>query len=132
MHVAKYLSQKEQRRNIGDVHIRYELDGESRKISLILTPPIGTETNTSTNIKNRQKSRTTNGKAKNSTPNKSTKSKVRFRLRLVFGVEFQRSSEGIDTNAGWIPSSRLFPNRCNNKFMGLDKKQKNVTDKGTP
>jgi len=136
IHMAKYLSQKKQRKNVGHVHIRNELDGDSRKISIILTPPLRNDADgvghKSAKTKNRGNARGDKEEGHKTTNKKSNKSKVRFRVRLVFGAELQSTRDGVDANTGWIPSARLFPNRCNNKFLNHGDNQMIVTDEGTP
>ena len=122
MHVARFLSQKKQRRTIGSVHLVNESDGDYRKVSLILTPPL--ESDKSEN-KQAKKKKGNDGSAK-----KAKKSKLRFRVRLVFGVQFDGNQQSADANTGWIPSARLFPDRCNNKVISVPGQE--ATNHGTP
>ena len=76
VHIATYLAQKKQRKTIGDVHLRNDNDGDSRKTSLILTPPVPSNADTPPPKKHSKE-----------TPTKPQKQR------------------------------KLFPNRCNNKFI---------------
>jgi U3 small nucleolar RNA-associated protein 22 len=41
-------------------------------------------------------------------------------VKIVFGVQYDITSRNnVESNTGWIPSARLFPNRCNNKIVHL-------------
>jgi U3 small nucleolar RNA-associated protein 22 len=119
--VAKFLSQKKQRKDIGSVHIVNEMDGDYRKVSLILTPPTASD-----NEKHTQKKK----KGNDGSSDKKKKTKVRFRVRLVFGAQFEGPRNTPDTNTGWIPSARLFPDRCNNKVAEVAGQE--ITNDGTP
>ena len=133
--MAKYLSQKKQRKQIGSIHVVNELDGDCRKVSLILTPPIPDEKGLSDPKKQSGKKRRKgeNAQAQNEKKKKDKKKKIRFRIRLVFGVQFDVSSRKVDYNTGgWIPSARLFPNRCNNKIVQLPDQDGVSNNNGTP
>ncbi len=79
-----------------------ELDGDHRKVALILTPPLD-----SPDPKGSHKKRKRDQARK--------KTKLRYRVRLVFGAQFEGCRDTPDTNTGWMPCARLFPDRCNNK-----------------
>ncbi len=134
--MAKYLSQKKQRKHIGSVHIVNELDGDYRKVSLILTPPLSEERGSSdpkkVSAKKRKKGEIDD--AQKNKKKKDKKRKVRFRIRLVFGVQFDSSSRKKEdcNTGGWIPSARLFPNRCNNKIVELPGQDGVANSNGTP
>eukprot|EP00551_Chaetoceros_affinis_P004333 CAMPEP_0203667368 /NCGR_PEP_ID=MMETSP0090-20130426/4209_1 /ASSEMBLY_ACC=CAM_ASM_001088 /TAXON_ID=426623 /ORGANISM="Chaetoceros affinis, Strain CCMP159" /LENGTH=1488 /DNA_ID=CAMNT_0050531501 /DNA_START=87 /DNA_END=4553 /DNA_ORIENTATION=+ len=139
IHLAKYLSQKKQRKHIGSVHVLNELDGDYRKVSLILTPPIpddgSSETKKNSTKKRKNCESTSNDDAQqDKKKKKDKKKKIRFRIRLVFGVQFDLSSrKKVDCNTGgWIPSARLFPNRCNNKIVQLPDQEGVANNNGTP
>ncbi len=101
-----------------------ELDGDYRKVSLILTPPVESDKSDNNQAKKKKKGND-DGSAK-----KSKKKKLRFRVRLVFGTQFDGNLSSADSNTGWIPSARLFPDRCNNKVPTFaDQKASNY---GTP
>lgn len=121
VHVARFLSQKKQRKTIGAVHLVNELDGDHRKVSLILTPPVASDKSE----KQAKKKKKEDGSAK-----KDKKSKVRFRVRLVFGVQHNGNNKNADTNTGWIPNARLFPDRCNNRVVPVPGKV--ATSERTP
>jgi len=124
VHVAKFLSQKKQRKTIGSVHLVHELDGDYRKVCLILTPPLSSDPSQSEK-QPKNKSKVEDGSAK-----KKKKNKIRFRVRLVFGVQFDGAKNTPDNNTGWIPSARLFPDRCNNKVAEIDGQE--TTNNPTP
>ena len=66
-------------------------------------------------------------------PQKNKKKKIRFRLRLVFGVQYDTTLRNtVENNTGWIPSARLFPNRCNNKIIHLPMNEEMINNHGTP
>ncbi len=81
-----------------------ELDGDYRKVSLILTPPLDSS-DPKGSLKKRKRDHASGRK----------KEKLRYRVRLVFGAQFEGIKNTPDTNTGWIPCARLFPDRCNNK-----------------
>eukprot|EP00554_Chaetoceros_debilis_P006566 CAMPEP_0194073910 /NCGR_PEP_ID=MMETSP0149-20130528/1122_1 /TAXON_ID=122233 /ORGANISM="Chaetoceros debilis, Strain MM31A-1" /LENGTH=1393 /DNA_ID=CAMNT_0038753963 /DNA_START=143 /DNA_END=4324 /DNA_ORIENTATION=+ len=113
IHVAKFLAQKKQRTSIGSVHVVNELDGDFKKISLILTPPFDL-----------------NKKRNKDGSQKKKKSKQRFRVRLVFGAQYEGIKNTPDTNTGWMPCARLFPDRCNNKVAQINGQE--ITSDATP
>mmetsp|Transcript_2433 Transcript_2433/g.3232 ORF Transcript_2433/g.3232 Transcript_2433/m.3232 type:complete len:1406 (-) Transcript_2433:1253-5470(-) len=124
IHIAKYLSQKKQRKQVGSVHVVNELDGDYRKVSLILTPPIPSD-----NIQASGKKRQKLDEKKRAKKNK--KKKIHFQLRLVFGVQYDTASRNkIESNTGWIPNARLFPDRYNNKIVEVEGQL--TTNDGTP
>ena len=114
-HIAKLLSQKKHRAKIGGVHLN-RVFGDARKIGLLLTPP---DDNCESAVNPKKK-------------RKKSNSKVRFRIRLIFGMKNgieaksqQRSNgdsdeekEGEKLNC-WVPRSRLFPDRSNNRSEKL-------------
>ncbi len=132
IHLAKFLSQKKQRKVIGSVHVVNESDGDYRKISLILTPPIPeNKQSKQKSAKKRKKNKNDQKEVSKSTNTK--KHKMRFRLRLVFGVKYDVSLKNrVEHNTGWIPSARLFPNRCNNKVVLLRGEEGATNGKSTP
>ena len=97
------------------------MDGDYRKVSLILTPPMGSDN---------EKQPTKKKKGNDGSEKKKKKSKVRFRVRLVIGAQFEGTRNSPDTNTGWIPSARLFPDRCNNKVAEVAGQE--ATNDGTP
>lgn len=99
------------------------MDGDYRKVSLILTPPLSSDHSLEKQPK--KKSKAEDGSAK-----KKKKNKIRFRVRLVFGVQFDGARNTPDNNTGWIPSARLFPDRCNNKVAEIDGQE--TTNGATP
>ena len=103
------------------MHLVNELDGDHRKVSLILTPPVASDKSE----KQAKKKKKEDGSAK-----KDKKSKVRFRVRLVFGVQHNGNNKNADTNTGWIPNARLFPDRCNNRVVPVPGKV--ATSERTP
>ena len=123
MHVAKFLSQKKQRKTIGGVHIVNEVDGDYRKVAVILTPPV--DDSDTVEKKSSKKKRKVDTEQK-----KKKRKKTRFNVRLVFGVQFDGARDSPDTNTGWMPSARLFPDRCNNKVAEV--KGQNTTNDATP
>ena len=131
IHIAELLSQKKHHGKIGAVHIT-PVFGDSRKIGLLLTPPLEKEVNANESSKS-----STKKKRKKDKSNKSS-IKTRFRIRLLFGMK-NGMMDGYD-NAGsnnnkksmandedememigenewncWIPRTRLFPDRSNNR-----------------
>ena len=58
---------------------------------------------------------------------------MRFRVRLVFGVKYDSSlRNNVEHNTGWVPSARLFPNRCNNKVVLLRAQEGFSNNESTP
>lgn len=123
VYIAKQLSQKKHRSTIGSVHLT-NLFGDSSKVALLLTPPSDIEDGTKKMDKKRKKN--------NEEVTKKT-SKVRFRIRLIFGMqqgistrkhhghEYINSDDDDDDDEEeskwncWIPRTRLFPDRSNNR-----------------
>ena len=124
IYLAKFLSQKKQRKQVGSVHISNDTDGDLRKVSLILTPSLSSQSDGNKQTKNE------NRKSASKSPKKMKNSKPHFRVRLVLGVKMENISDGINDGTGWIPNARMFPNRCNNKESQLENEL--VTDEGTP
>lgn len=121
MHVAKFLSQKKQRKSVGSVHIVHELDGDFRKVSLILTPsPEGQSAMKQSSKKRKMEDEGAKMKKKKS---------IKFRIRLVFGTQLHDDSNA-NGGTGWISNARLFPDRCNNKVLNVPGKHANGD--GTP
>lgn len=126
IHIARFLSQKKQRKHIGSVHVVNEMDGDYRKVSLVLTPPLPDQNESDKQTKKKRKNDDTKSESK------KKKNKIRFRVRLVFGVQYDNSlRNSIECNTGWIPSARLFPNRSNNKSMESSTKEA-LSNIGTP
>ena len=121
-HIAKYLSQKKQRKVIGSVHIMQQ-DGDPRKIALILSPPMEAtqieknDDNDDTNDKKSKKRRKKNDGESAVVQSTKRSKKQRFRIRLIFGVKNNPSVN--NPNGFWIPPARLFPNRNNNKLKSV-------------
>ena len=124
-HIAKYLSQKKQRKVIGSVHMMQQ-DGDPRKIALILSPPMESsqiqkndddDDDDNTNDRKSKKRRKKNDGESVIVSTKKRSKKQRFRIRLIFGVKNIPSVN--NPNGFWIPPARLFPNRNNNKLKGL-------------
>jgi len=144
VHIAKQLSHKKHRSKIGSVHLT-RVFGDSRKVALLLTPPT---------MENDDKKKGTNKKKKrkkgdndDSISGEKMKNKLRFHVRLIFGVEQEQQQNEDNSNRhqnddddddssmdtegsyngnnndmqvfqSWIPISRLFPNRSNNRGAG--------------
>lgn len=125
VYIAKFLSQKKQRKIVGSVHLVHELDGDYRKVSLILTPPLSSDASCDKQPKKKSKGEDGSANKKN-----KKKNKIRFRVRLVFGVQFDGARNTPDNNTGWIPPARLFPDRCNNKVAEIDGQE--TTNGATP
>jgi U3 small nucleolar RNA-associated protein 22 len=93
-------------------------------VSLILTPPLPEEKGTKQNSTKKQKK-----EAEKS----HKKKKIRFRLRIVFGVQYDDSMRNsVEGNTGWIANARLFPSRCNNKVVHLPDQDGVTNNHGTP
>jgi U3 small nucleolar RNA-associated protein 22 len=121
MHVAKFLSQKKQRKSVGSVHIVHELDGDFRKVALLLTPSHEDQSD----VKQSSKKRKTEEKvSETKITKKKKKTQIKFRVRLVFGTQLHDDSS-VNGGTGWISNARLFPDRCNNKVMNVPEKQAN-------
>eukprot|EP00804_Cyclotella_cryptica_P000287 CCRYP_010222-RA/>CCRYP_010222-RA protein AED:0.03 eAED:0.03 QI:184/1/1/1/0.75/0.6/5/416/1480 len=124
VHIAKQLSQKKHRSKVGAVHLT-NLFGDSRKVALLLTPPADMEDTTKPPEKKRKK---------NNDDGPKNTSKVKFRIRLIFGMqqdisakkhrghEYINSDDDDDDDDEeesewncWIPRTRLFPDRSNNR-----------------
>ena len=101
-----------------------EVDGDYRKVALILTPPMASDTSDSSKQAKKKK------KGDDGSTKQKKKSKLRFRVRLVFGAQFDGARNSVDTNTGWIPSARFFPDRCNNKVVEAPGQE--ATKDGTP
>lgn len=138
VHIAKQLSHKKHRSKIGSVHLT-RVFGDSRKVALLLTPP-SIENDDKKKGKDKKKKRKRSGNDDND-GGKKMKNKLRFHIRLIFGVEQEQQSEdnfnrhhsddddddsSMDSEGSyngqatqlfqsWIPTSRLFPNRSNNR-----------------
>ena len=99
---------------------------------MILTPPIpDNKQATQNSSKKRKKDNNENSKKESSKKNK--RHKMKFRVRLVFGVKYDVSLRNkVEHNTGWIPSARLFPNRCNNKVVMMRGKNGVTNNKSTP
>jgi len=136
LHVAKYLSQKKQRKNIGSVHFTQQ-DGDARKVALLLTHPLLSSTTTGDDDddnddgqKMKKKHKKNDGSSEKKHIKKS-QSKHHFRVRLLFGTQNQPSK--INTSGFWIPPARLFPNRNNNKMTSpAEQQQRRASPKPTP
>lgn len=146
VHIAKQLSQKKHRSKIGSVHLSRAF-GDSRKVALILTPPtIENDDYKPKKGKDKKKKKRKRASDENDDTDggKKMKNKLRFHIRLIFGVEQQQQQSQDSSNRhqndnddddslmdgegsynhgmqfqSWIPASRLFPNRSNNR--GADK-----------
>eukprot|EP00986_Skeletonema_menzelii_P005322 scaffold1915_cov143-Skeletonema_menzelii.AAC.8 len=135
VHIAKQLSHKKHRSQIGSVHLT-RVFGDSRKVALLLTPPT-IENDDKKKGKDKKKKRKRSD-TDDTDGGKKTKNKLRFHVRLIFGVEQEQQSQdnsnhhqndddSMDTEGSygnfndtqsfqsWIPISRLFPNRSNNR-----------------
>ena len=114
VHVAKVLSQKKYRKKIGAIHIS-TYNGDTRRVVLILSPPVPEDTNEGSDLgeeaksKNRRKG--SNKKLILNKPGQKKKGGRKFRVRLLFGVQ----GNSLNDNC-WIPRARLFPDRCNNSM----------------
>lgn len=143
VHIAKQLSHKKHRTKIGAVHLT-RVFGDSRKVALLLTPP---PTIDNDDKKGKDKKKKRKRGEDDTDGGKKMKNKLRFHVRLIFGVEQQQHQSEDNANLqqndedddnddesmdreesynhsmhlfqSWIPISRLFPNRCNNR--GADK-----------
>jgi len=149
VHIAKQLSQKKHRSKVGAVHLT-NVFGDSRKVGLVLTPPLDSDEDESSSKQSSSadKKKRKRGKKEESNKNKGTmkNNKLRFRIRLIFGVKqdelSQKSSsnqnhhdsdddssdeemEDVATWNSWIPRSRLLPNRNNNRS---EKQSDNTND----
>lgn len=102
------------------------MDGDYRKVSLILTPLMASDTNEKQKQPNKKKKGNDGGPPEK----KKKKHKTRFRVRLVIGAQFEGAKNTPDTNTGWIPSARLFPDRCNNKVAEVAGQE--TSSDGTP
>ncbi len=160
MHIAKQLSQKKHRSKIGAVHLTHVF-GDARKVALMLTPPLDVEEAIAKNDKKNNKTKVDKARDgnkrkrddENDTKTKKKGKKLRFRIRLIFGVkndqpsapakhhyEEYSSDEGDDEVGAsswnfWIPRTRLFPDRCNNRGEKLNSKDGHdnpALDKSTP
>ena len=150
MHIAKQLSQKKYRSKIGAIHLTH-IFGDSRKVGLILTPPLDNNEVDSSSAaagggsKKGKKKRRRGGDVGEGEKSKSgdkKKNKLRFRIRLIFGVKGQvhgpgeveySSDESMDEaatakNSCWIPRSRLLPNRNNNRSLEKKRRDDNHDD----
>jgi len=119
IHIAKYLSQKKNRKSIGSVHLSYECN-DVRKVALILIPPTATPQSNDVDNDLDNKKRNKRRKVEDDNKQKKKKGKVRFVVRLVFGVQSQLGSATTSAKAQsqcWIPLPRLFPNRSNNRLL---------------
>jgi len=148
VHIAKQLSQKKHRSKIGAVHLTHVF-GDARKVALLLTPPLDVDESFTEGKKNGKKGNKTKGDKDrddkkrrrdegNETKTKKKGNKLRFRIRLIFGVKNEQaptkhhpeeySSDEGDEEQGasswncWIPRTRLFPDRCNNRGAKLNSK----------
>ncbi|KAL7543753.1 hypothetical protein ACHAXR_013445 [Thalassiosira sp. AJA248-18] len=143
VHIAKQLSQKKHRSKIGAVHLT-NIFGDSRKVGLVLTPPLLDNVDNGGESLNNKKKK---GKRKRGGgESKKKKDKLRFRIRLVFGVkqeqvnvpnnnsshdnadsdEYSSSSDDEEEATSWnswIPRSRFLPNRNNNRSSSTTTKQ---------
>jgi len=106
--MARYLSQKKQRKSIGSVHILNQFDGDYRRISLLLSPPKSSSHQTETGAPKIQKQDA--GKME-----EKKRTHLRYQVRIILGTIYNSQSSD-EMNIGWIPRARLFPNRVNNKF----------------
>jgi len=146
IHIAKQLSQKKHRKQVGSVHIT-NIYGDVRKVGLLLTPPLdddddngGKEKGSRGGDKGGKKKRKRDNEEKKKSKKKN---KLRFRIRLIFGIkptngqlQLESSSSNNDemsdeysssddeetksdmsTWNSWIPRSRLLPNRSNNRQL---------------
>ena len=117
-HIAKLLSQKKHRSKVGAVHLT-PVFGDVRKIGLLLTPPDDTDSTATSNSKKRKQNKKQGSKLK---------TKTRFRIRLIFGMKDgiintkKSHDDDVDEDDSdeeewncWIPRSRLFPDRSNNR-----------------
>ena len=99
VHIAKQLSQKKHRSKVGAVHLT-NVFGDVRKVGLILTPPIlenNDDVDESSSLKQKKRKRDDDdgnkeqeveGKKKSSSKGKKKKkNKLRFRIRLIFGIK---------------------------------------------
>jgi len=119
IHIAKYFSQKKNRKSIGSVHLSYECN-DVRKVALILIPPTATPQSNDVDNDLDNKKRNKRRKVEDDNKQKKKKGKVRFVVRLVFGVQSQLGSATTSAKAQsqcWIPLPRLFPNRSNNRLL---------------
>ena len=116
--------------------------GDARKVALLLTPP-SIDNGDKKSGKDKKKKRKKGDD--NTDGGKKVKNKLRFHVRLIFGVEQDERSQdssnhsqnnedddesSMDSEASydgdnngqsfqsWIPISRLFPNRSNNRGIG--------------
>lgn len=109
-----------------------ELDGDFRKVSLVLTPPLPDDKSSSDKNPTKKRKKDNNNKIESS--DKKKKRKIRFRVRLIFGVQYDTSLRNtVECNTGWVPSARLFPDRCNNRIINLpEHNNMKSNNNGTP
>ncbi|EJK61941.1 hypothetical protein THAOC_17480, partial [Thalassiosira oceanica] len=117
VHVARQLSQKKHRKAIGEVHL-CQVFGDARKVGLLLTPPDEEPGKKDSKKKKRKRG------GEEAKGGEKKAAKLRFRVRLIFGVkptvgaesgdddDSDASSPGLES---WIPTSRLLPDRRNNR-----------------
>ncbi|EJK67379.1 hypothetical protein THAOC_11596, partial [Thalassiosira oceanica] len=117
VHVARQLSQKKHRKSIGEVHL-CQVFGDARKVGLLLTPPDEEPGKKDSKKKKRKRG------GEEAKGGEKKAGKLRFRVRLIFGVrptvgadlgdddDSDASSPGLES---WIPPSRLLPDRRNNR-----------------
>lgn len=125
MHVAKQLSQKKHRNNIGAVHLTHVF-GDSRKVGILLTPPlldVGTDNDDKRGGKNKRK-RTTSNDNEKSTKGKGggKKNKLRFRIRLIFGIKQANEEERHHAH----PRNDSSRQHSNEENYGTDDDEENV------
>mmetsp|Transcript_1191 Transcript_1191/g.2196 ORF Transcript_1191/g.2196 Transcript_1191/m.2196 type:complete len:1553 (-) Transcript_1191:57-4715(-) len=144
VHIAKQLSQKKHRSKIGAVHLT-QVFGDSRKVGLVLTPPLDNDNDSTADKKKRKRS-----KGEEKSKDKAKKNnKLRFRIRLIFGVKPEQGSNSTqhsddESNSdseeemeeaaswnSWIPRARLLPNRSNHRIE-KQSDDSSVSSNGTP
>jgi U3 small nucleolar RNA-associated protein 22 len=139
VHIAKQLSQKKHRSKVGAVHLT-NVFGDERKVALLLTPPLDGEDRADKGSGSKKGGK----KRKKGEDKRKNKGKLRFRIRLIFGVKqanmlpkhhggYNSNDENDDEESSiawncWIPRTRLFPNRCNNRS---EKKSDHEHDDGS-
>jgi len=152
VHIAKQISQKKHRSKIGAVHLT-QMFGDSTKVGLMLTPPSDDGQQSDSSKKKSSKKKRKRESEENT--KKGKKNKLRFRIRLVFGVKLEEDEKTSSKKSGdqkdisedeystdssdeetevptswssWIPRSRLLPNRSNNRSTS----QSDTNNSSTP
>lgn len=111
VHIAKQLSQKKHRNKIGAVHLTHVF-GDSRKVGLLLTPPL-LDAEHDDDMKSKHKRKRANSKVIEKAKSnggkeggRTKKNKLRFRIRLIFGIK-QANEERRHDGQQNTPSRQL-------------------------